>query len=122
MSSDGTTDLFTEVDRRRGDLSRLRAQTGPEQFEVRGCRVVVNVATTAGVWVCTASLPLQEQILHQITADAGDHELRVTERIYTTTHGVVIVAGAAVRNWASGLAHRLWRAFPENVTPEEHES
>lgn len=122
MLSDGTTDLFTEVDRRRGDSSRLRAQTGPEQFEVLGCRVVVNLATTAGVWVCTASLPLQEQIFHQITADAGDHGLRVTELIHTTTHGIAIVAGAAIRSWASGLARRLSRAFPDNVTPEEHES
>ena len=122
MLSDGTTDLFTEVDRGRGDSSPLRAQTGPEQFEVLGCQVVVNVATTAGVWACTASLPLQEQILHQITADAGDHGLRVTAPIHTTSHGIVIVAGAAVRSWASGLARRLCKAFPDNVTPEELES
>lgn len=122
MLSDGTTDLFTEVDRRRGDSSPLRAQTGPDQFEVLGCQVVVNVATTAGVWACTASLPLQEQILHQITADAGDHGLRVTAPIHTTSHGIVIVAGAAVRSWASGLARRLCKAFPDNVTPEELES
>lgn len=118
----GTNDLFAGVDERRTSSHRLKAHTEPQHVEVLGCCIVINVATTTGIWALTADQRLQTKIVDQITADAGVSGLRVTERIHTGNHGVLLVTGAAVRNWAEGVAHRLKQAFPDNVTTEEFES
>lgn len=89
-------------------------------FEWYGVPIVINVWTTAAVWVCTSDLRKQALMLAHLEADAAGCGLYCDDVIRTRGHGVLIASGMGSNGWAETLEDRLAGVVPTDLQPEEY--
>lgn len=92
---------------------------GAPRFEWNGVAIVINLAATAAVWVCTGDLKIQAQMLAHLETDAKALDLHIDHVVRTRGHGVLIASGTGARGWAETLEARLAGAFPTDFQPVE---